>query len=294
VLLLCACGKPAPAQTTTPDTADSASQPAAPDAAALIQKALEGPHRAEGTAARDRYRHPAETLAFFGLEPGMTVLELWPGAGWYTEVLAPVLKDQGKLIVTGYDKNSKNEYQSKSAKKFAEFLAANAELYGGVQVRVVDPPDKIDLGPDASVDMVLTFRNSHNWVSGGYEAKVYGEAFRVLKPGGILGVVQHRASEGADAKKAAETGYIPEAYLIETIEKLGFKLVDKSEINANPKDDKDHLNGVWTLPPTLSVVKRKDGKEVEKLSDEERAKREAESKEIGESDRMTLKFEKPG
>jgi predicted methyltransferase len=140
---------------------------------------------------------------------------------------------------------------------------------------------------------VLTFRNSHGWVGGGYEAKVYGEAFRVLKLGGILGVVQHRAKEGADPKKTAGTGYVPEAYLIEAIEKIGFELVEKSEINANPKDTTDHLNGVWTLPPSLSVVKRKDGKDAEKISDEEKAKREAKSKEIGESDRMTLKFKKP-
>ncbi len=254
-----------------------AQQAAAPEAA--IRVAVQGPQRSEQARARDKYRNPVETLSFFGLKPEMTVVELWPGGGWYTDILAPVLAERGKLIVTSFDpQGPKESPMTKSAVRFQQKLSANPSLYGKAQVAVVTPPASIVLGPDNSADMVLTFRNIHNWVGAGYEEKIYAAAFKVLKKGGVLGVEEHRAPVGADpAKSATDTGYMPEDYVIKKIEAAGFKLDSKSEINANPKDTKNYKGGVWTLPPTLSQ------------GEKDREKYLA----IGESDRMTLKFVKP-
>jgi len=224
--------------------------------------------------ARDASRHPTETLTFFGIEPDMTVLELRPGGGWYTEILAPYLRESGRLIV---GVPSAQGRRAKYRARFLEMKAGRPEVFGEVLVVTFDPPQPIDLGPSESVDMVLTFRNTHNWIGDGGEAEAYAAFYDVLRPGGTLGVVQHRAADGADPQESAKNGYVPEAYVIEVAENAGFELVGRSDINRNPRDDHDHPAGVWTLPPVL------------RLGDEDRAEYEA----IGESDRMTLKFRKP-
>lgn len=256
-----------------PATAD-----AAPATVEKLQRAIDSPHRAPDDRARDVHRHPRETLLFFGIEPGMRVLELWPGGGWYTDILAEFLAPDGILAVTSFDPDGPADKPvTRYAKQLADKLAADPARFGAVEVIVVDPPARLDFGAADRFDLVLTFRNNHGWINGGYHDAVYAEAFRVLKPGGVLGVVQHRAKEGADPVAAAKTGYVPEAFVIEAAERAGFELVARSEVNANPKDTKDHPEGVWTLPP------------VYRLGDRDRARYEA----IGESDRMTLRFVKP-
>jgi len=237
-----------------------------------LQQVIASPHRSAKNRARDRDRHPQETLEFFGVRPNHTVLELWAGGGWYTEILAPFLRDRGKLIVTNFD-----PAQNKLGKALQEKLAANPSIFDKVKVVTVEPPQKLKLAPKNSVDVILTFRNIHNWITGGYADKVYAEAFQALKPNGILGIEEHRAKAGTNLQESAKTGYIDEQALIAEIEKVGFKLVGKSEINANPKDTKDYADGVWTLPPTLRLGE----KDKQRYLD------------IGESDRMTLKFIKP-
>jgi predicted methyltransferase len=208
----------------------------------------------------------------------MHVLELWPGRGWYTEILGPVVKDAGKLSVTNADPNGpQDEYQHKMAREYAGWLAANEARIGKVSVLQVDPPASLSLGEANSVDLALTFRNNHGWLNGGYQDAVYREVFRVLKAGGVLGVVQHRAPVGADPAASAKSGYLPEAAVIAAAEAAGFVLDAKSEINANPRDTKDYAKGVWTLPPNFAE------------GEKDRAKYAA----IGESDRMTLRFVKP-
>ena len=237
-----------------------------------LQKVIASSHRSATNCARDRDRHPLETLEFFGVSPTQTVVELWPGNGWYTEILAPFLRDRGQLIVTNFDPN-----KSKPAKALQDKLAANSAIFGKVKIATIDPPQKLILAPNNSVDVVLTFRNIHNWITGGYADKVYVAAFQALKPNGILGLEEHRAKDGTSLQDSAKTGYIDEKTVIADIEKVGFKFVGKSEINANPKDTKDYPDGVWTLPPTL------------RLGEKNKERYLA----IGESDRMTLKFIKP-
>lgn len=249
-----------------------------PAAAAKLRQVIESPQRPLESRARDASRHPQQTLLFFGIEPDMHVLELWPGGAWYTEILAPFLAPEGKLTVTNFDPNGPpDEPTRRYGKALADKLAADPSRFGAVEVVEIDPPEKLVLGADESYDLVLTFRNNHGWINGGYHDVVYAEAFRVLRPGGVLGVVQHRAKEGVDAVASAKTGYVPEAFIVEAAERTGFVLAGRSEINANPRDTKDHPEGVWTLPPSL------------RLGDEDRATYEA----IGESDRMTLRFVKP-
>ncbi|MEH2342273.1 MULTISPECIES: methyltransferase domain-containing protein [unclassified Nostoc] len=237
-----------------------------------LQTILSSSHRSVANRDRDKYRHPAQTLEFFGLRPNMTVVELWPGDGWYTEILAPFLASKGLLIVTNLTPS-----MSKPALAFQEKLAANPEVFGKVKVAQINPPNELTLAPDNSVDIVVTFRNIHNWVKAGYDEQVYAAAYKALKPGGILGVEEHRALEGTSLEESIKTGYMSEDGVIAALEKAGFKLVGKSEINANPKDTKDYPGGVWTLPPTLSQGQK----------DRQRFLT------IGESDRMTLKFIKP-
>jgi len=276
----------APATTTGDSTTASSSAEAEHWASILA-----GAHRSPESRARDQYRHPVETLSFFGIKPDSSVIELAPGEGWYTEILGPYLKDSGKLFVTIRDPNGPPEfYGTGQAQKYQARLTEQAAVFGSVQF-VIEPAQvnivkgKVEsvkalplvLGPEASVDMVLTFRSSHGWYNRESLDMVYGAAFKVLKPGGVFGIEQHRAAQGADPTESAKKGYLPEATIIEAAERVGFKLAGSSEINANPKDTKDYADGVWTLPPTL------------RLGDTDRAKYEA----IGESDRMTLKFVKP-
>jgi predicted methyltransferase len=278
-LFLVACGG---AKSTPEAPATSQASVATPsvDAStdAKLQVAVASSDRPADEVARDKWRHPVETLEFFGLRDSMTVVELWPGGGWYTAILAPVLADKGKLVVTNMDPSGPaDDHSTQMAKQYAARLASKPNDFARVEVRVIHPPADVTLGPDGSADAVLTFRNVHNWVGAGIADKVFAAAFRVLKPGGVLGVEEHRAGSDADPTKAGDTGYVPEAFVIDLAQKAGFRLDGRSEINANPKDTKDWPKGVWTLPPVL------------RLGDQDRAKYEA----VGESDRMTLRFRKP-
>jgi predicted methyltransferase len=240
-----------------------------------LKAAIAGSHRPAANSARDAARHPYETLSFFGIRPGMTVVELSPEGGWYTEVLAPYLRNNGKLIGAEMTVKPENRY----AMMFKKKLDSNPAVFDKVQLGVFEPGKKYDFAPPASVDLVVTFRNLHNWMGldQARRSALFKSVYDSLKPGGVLGVVEHRlpAAKTQDAK--ASSGYMHEAYVIKMIEGAGFRLAAKSELNANPKDTADHPNGVWSLPPTLA------GK------DTDRARYLA----IGESDRMTLKFVKP-
>ncbi len=262
--------------------AASAAEPPVTDEATLatLDKVLAGDHRSEANRARDQYRHPKETLQFFGFRQDMAVMEVSPGgAGWYTEILAPALREHGTYYAAAWDPNSTSEYVKTNSKKFADKLASRPDLYDRVKVTALQAPDALKPVPDGSVDMVLTFRNIHGWMGGdGAEADAMFKAmYDALKPGGILGVAEHRAKNDKPQDPEAESGYVREDYAIALIEKAGFKLVGKSEINANPKDTADHPKGVWTLPPSL----RGDEADREKYLA------------IGESDRFTLRFRKP-
>ncbi len=251
--------------------------PVQADAAATLDSAIAGAHRSAENRARDQYRHPKETLLFFGLTPDMQVLEMLPGGeAWYTEILAPTLRDHGKLITVTPPGDGPREYFRKSFADFNGKLDATPAVYDKVERRTM-LDDAITLGAADSLDMVVTFRSTHNWIRGGQLDAIYKAIFTVLKPGGILGIEQHRGHDDWDPVAKAESGYVPEPYLIKYLESIGFKLEGKSEVNANSKDTKDYADGVWTLPPVL------------KLGDKDREKYLA----IGESDRMTLKFRKP-
>lgn len=236
---------------------------------ALLKAAVAGPQRSAKNRARDRYRHPVQTLMFFGIKPDMTVVEIWPGAGWYTEILAPFLKDHGKLYEA--------VPPGRAEKRFRAKLASDPAVYGKVTVTELLPPEKTKIAPPDSADMVLTFRNVHDWAAK-RDAQAYFDAmYRALKPGGILGVVDHEARTDLPYDPRARSGYIRKTEVIGFARRAGFSLVAQSNINLNPKDDTQHPDGVWTLPPTLRLGKK------------DRAKYLA----IGESTRMTLKFVKP-
>jgi predicted methyltransferase len=244
--------------------------------AAAIERVLGGEHRAADHRARDLYRHPLDTLLFFGIKPEMTVVEAWPGPdGWYTEILAPLLSDAGKLYVAQMPASAGNEFVTASLASFSARLAARPDLYGKVSVTTLGA-DGADIAPPEGCDLVVTFRNMHNWMNLGYAPQAFSAMHRALKPGGILGVVEHRADPSRPQDPRATNGYVNEDYAIQLIEAAGFELVARSEINANPKDTKDYEQGVWALPPSLRQGNR------------ERAKFE----EIGESDRFTLRFRK--
>ena len=244
------------------------------DIAAELDKALQGSHREAKNIARDIYRHPKETLMVFGLEQNMKVLEILPGRGWYTEILAPLMKDSGKLTVASYGEAHPTKYLRNIHIDFMKKMNADPGTYGKVKTVVFNKESYLADIPDNSLDIVVTFRNTHNWIRFGGIEDIYAAFNRVLKPGGTLGVVQHRANKGEDAKTTAEKGYVPESYLINLVEDAGFELVRKSDINANLADSKDYPKGVWSLPPTY------------REKDNNRDKYTA----IGESDRMTMKF----
>lgn len=251
-----------PRQTTPPASAGQV-------ASAQLQQAVNGSWRSEKNKARDPYRHPAQTLGFFGIRPDMTVIEIWPSGGWFTEVIAPFLNANGHYI-GAVPNGSKSKLALENKFKFDQAHYGNAKL--------LEFDDKApNLGPDGSADMVLTFRNVHNWAADGNAETMFKAFYKVLKPGGVLGVEDHRADKGKTLDQVVNTGYLPTDYVIKLATDAGFKLDGQSEINANPKDNHDHPKGVWTLPPTYE------------LGEQDKAKYAA----IGESDRMTLRFVKP-
>jgi len=239
---------------------------------AALEKAVAGEHRSDKNKARDQYRHPVETLSFFGLTPEMTVVEITPGGGWYTEILAPALKGTGKLYGAHYPDTGEDNYYSNSRKRLEKKLASN-DVFSEVVLTDFVPRKQSELAPQGSADLVVTFRNLHNWKDEGVE-QVFKDAFNALKEGGVLGVVEHRLPAGADPKVAV--GYVSEANTIKQAKAAGFRFAGASEINANSKDLAQYK--VWTLPPSLA------------LKEKDKEKYLA----IGESDRMTLKFVKPG
>jgi predicted methyltransferase len=243
-----------------------------PALAALVA----GDQRPAADKARDQYRHPLQTLSFFGIRPDMTVVELWPFGGWYTAILAPYLRDHGVYYAAAMDPASTDAEDQRYNAQLHRLLDARPDLYSKVRWSVL-APGKMDIAPAGTADMVLTFRNIHNWAWLGIQKDVFAAAYRALKPGGILGVVEHRNSDPDFEPTMPGQGYVGEDYAVRLIESVGFRLVDRSDINRNPKDTKDYPQGVWTLPPTFT------------LGDQDRAKYAA----IGESDRFTLKFVKP-
>jgi predicted methyltransferase len=240
-----------------------------------LKEIISGDHRSAENKARDRYRNPLETLTFFGIRPDMTVVEIYPGRGWYTEILAPYLKGSGTLYAAEHPGDPSYEAVQRSLEAFDQKVKDMSELFGEMQRTKLTKDG--DIAPLESADLVVTFRNVHSWMGSGSENEAFAAMFRALKPGGVLGLVQHRGDPNVKQDPKAGSGYVNEAYVIELAKKAGFELAEKSEINANPKDTKDYPKGVWTLPPSL------------RLGDEDREK----YLEIGESDRMTLKFVKP-
>ena len=259
VLLLVACAATSTRETTAQD----------------LTNILAGSQRSEENRARDVYRHPKETLLFFGVRPEMKVLEVWPEPGWYTEVLAPLVRERGTYYAAVIAADPSSSYITKRLTAYHEKLAALG-LYERVQV-VTLPSDGGDVVAPNSLDMVVTFRNVHNWMAAGDAAQVFRTLYKALKPGGILGVVEHRGNPAVPQDPKAKSGYVNEDYLIKLIESAGFRLAAKSEVNANSRDTKDYEQGVWTLPPTY----RLGAKDHDKYAA------------IGESDRATLRFEKP-
>lgn len=244
----------------------------------MLDEAIAGDHRSAANRERDAWRHPKETLLFFGLEPGMTVMEVWPGGGWYTEILAPVLQEGGgRLLAASWDPASDSDFVKKALAGFRTKLDARPDLYGRVEVTALQYPTAMEPTVPGTVDLVLTFRNLHNWMPRDATRPMLEAMFKALKPGGLLGVVEHRASTDQPQDLQAKSGYVREDYAVELIESVGFRLEATSEINANPADTRDYEGGVWTLPPTLRQGER----------DRERFLA------IGESDRFTLRFRKP-
>jgi predicted methyltransferase len=279
---LAGCSKQEPA--TQPESA-AQSQPAAEDA---LVASINGEWRSAEDKARDVYRHPKESLEFWGLQPGMSILEVQPGGGWWTEILAPYAKATGgKYYATAADLENPelSEAAREGRKQFEARFAAKPEVYGTVEL-VNFGPKSAPL-PANTFDFVLSARSFHGWMGSGLVDKYLQDLYAALKPGGILAIEQHRADPGEQDPKAA-SGYVTEAYVIEQVQKAGFELVEKSEINANPKDTKDHPFGVWTLPPTKRTRPYSEGADAHDPNFD-RTKYD----EIGESDRMTLKFRKP-
>jgi len=242
---------------------------------AALAEAIAAPHRTPSMVERDKYRKPQAELEFFGIKPTMTVVEIYPGGGYWTEILAPYLHDKGTYYIA-IAPRSAGEGAARSQDNWRKRLDANQAVYGNVKIGdfgggVFKP------APDGSADLVLTFRNVHNWMEDGTADQAFASFFKALKPGGVLGVEEHRANTDKPQDPKAENGYVREDYTIALAKKAGFNYLGKSEILANPKDTKDYPKGVWTLPPTLA------------LGDKDRAKYLA----IGESDNFVLKFQKP-
>jgi predicted methyltransferase len=244
-----------------------------------LAAAIASPARTPKYVARDVYRHPQETLQFFGVRQDFTVVEIWPGRGWYMEILAPYLRDKGHYFaaieapgVAGASQEAKDD-----AAALRKRIADDPGRFGKVTVTELHPPELTEICPPGTADVVLTFRNVHNWIDAGVQQAQFDAFFKALKPGGVLGVVEHRAKPGTSPEESRKSGYVDEAYVKKLAANAGFRFDAESPVNDNPKDTKDYAEGVWTLPPTLA------------LGDKDRAKYLA----IGESDRMTLRFVKP-
>ncbi|RUO24092.1 methyltransferase [Aliidiomarina minuta] len=244
-----------------------------------LQQAVDAASRDPDNRARDEFRNPAETLEFFDVQPHMTVVEIWPGAGWYTEILAPYLYATGTYYAAHFPEDTESAYFSEARGRYAQFLQSSA-IYENVQVTSFMPGSEHEIAPEGSADRVLTFRNLHNWyMRDGEEGmeNAFDAFYAALRPGGILGVVDHRLPEDRDDDEVSTSGYMKQSWAVKYAEEAGFELVASSEINANPADTADYADGVWTLPPTM----RRGDEDAQRYLD------------IGESDRFTLKFRKP-
>jgi predicted methyltransferase len=275
-LLLVGAAGCANAQTTMATATATSADGLAPQAATALAAAVNGPQRSAANRTRDGARHPFETLAFFGLRPDATVIEIAPGGGWYTEILAPYLHDHGRLYAA-YEPVDGSPGEQRARTAFQAKLAADPKVYGHVVLGTLPTSHFTDIHPAGGADAVLTFRNIHNWIADGHFDETLRAFYEVLKPGGVLGVEEHRAPVGTDLGHVITSGYVPQELVIERARAAGFELAGSSEINANPRDTKDYANGVWALPPTL------------RGGQADRARYLA----IGESDRMTLRFVKP-
>ena len=242
--------------------------------AQAIQAAMQHEKRDANNKARDIYRKPMEVLDFLGFKQDMTVVEMWPAGGWYTEVLAPALKDHGQYYAAHYSLNPSRSYQRRYLGQFLQ-MVSDTKRFGDVKVTTFELPDALEVAPAGSADMVLTFRNVHNWMGSSHNDLAFKAMFAALKPGGTLGVVDHQWDNPAEPNPG--NGYITTQSVIDAATAAGFEFVAESQVLDNPKDTKDYAKGVWTLPPSLT------------LGDKDKDKYLA----IGESDRFVLKFKKP-
>lgn len=253
-----------------------------------LQQAIEGDHRDQEATQRDQYRHPYRTLRFLGIESDMTVIELWPGGGWYTDILAPYLKEEGEFVAAHFNPDSEHEYGDyfrRSLEQYKKKIDGKSDLYGDFSIVAFEPGATDSLGEPGSADRVLTFRNAHNWLKMEAFGDALEQAHEVLKPGGVFGVIDHRADPREPIDPRSVNGYVNERWIIGRIEAAGFQLMARSQVNANPADHRSHPEGVWTLPPTLRHCRSMDeGEERDACMDRYKA--------IGESDRFTLRFVK--
>ncbi|WP_394241997.1 class I SAM-dependent methyltransferase [Halopseudomonas laoshanensis] len=245
----------------------------------VIRQAVASSSRTISSIMRDAHRNPAQTLSFFALAPDQTVVEIWPGAGWYTEILAPLLREDGKLIAAHFDPEGGPDYFAKSRSDYERKLQNRANVYDRVEMATLNYDPEQPIAAANSADRVVTFRNVHNWLADGMDETkvVFAKMYAVLKPGGMLGLVEHRARPGTSLEEMVKTGYVDEPLIVDLAVEAGFELVSRSPVNQNPQDLADHPHGVWSLPPTL------------RGGTEDRARYMG----IGESDRMTLLFVKP-
>lgn len=281
-ILLAACDTNTPVQ---PETVEAEPQEAR---ILTLGEAVNGSWRSDAEKSRDAWRNPTETLEFFDLKPSDTVVEIWPGGGWYTNILAPYLASGGgKLIAAHWDlENAAADRRVRLEEVINRYKEtySDTEVYGTIELSAFSAQSAEFAAPN-SVDAVLTFRNVHNWMAGDYTTKFFDDAFAALKPGGTLGIVEHRLPSSQEQEPRAASGYVHEDYVTSVAQRAGFELVDSSEINANPSDSADHPFGVWTLPP-VSRTQDSEGNQPEGFDAQYYLQ-------IGESDRMTLKFVKP-